>query len=203
MGEVLYSQGSLELVAPDGGTHSIDLHWRINNSEVLAQLFDFEELYTRSRDLPKLSSHSKAVSSIDAMLIACMHCSVHEQSPYYVDGQKYQSGDRSIWLYDIALIQQGYSNSEWEEFSVLVRQKGLPRSSLKALQHSKAMFGVSAPLYVEKSLSNCANSAVDRYLAVGATTRDWMNFCAQSGFTRRALHVKDCLLYTSPSPRDS
>ena len=43
-GEFVSYQANYTRRCPGGGTHALDLHWRINNSELLSHLFTYEEL---------------------------------------------------------------------------------------------------------------------------------------------------------------
>src|SRR5690606_2657482 len=67
---VVYYQLDYQLTAPEGGLHCIDLHWRLNNAEVLAQLFTHEELFAASRALPALAPSARRVGDVHALLIA-------------------------------------------------------------------------------------------------------------------------------------
>jgi hypothetical protein len=84
-----------------GGEHSLDVHWRINNSELLSRLFSYQELLQRACPVPQLSPDALAAGTVDALLLACMHRATHKQNPYYVDEQAHYGGDRLIWFYDI------------------------------------------------------------------------------------------------------
>ena len=85
-----YSQSS------DGNIHTLDLHWKINNSELLSRLFTYEELRRDAVPLPALCSHALGASRTHALLLACMHRSTHKQIPYYVIGMPHHTADRLI-----------------------------------------------------------------------------------------------------------
>ena len=97
-------QRSFVLATAGGGAHVIDLHWKINNSALLARCFQFDELAARSTPLPRLGAKAVGAGTADALLLACMHRKTHEQDPYYVNGDAHHGDDRLIWLYDIDLL---------------------------------------------------------------------------------------------------
>ena len=109
-GEFISYEASYTFTAADMGMHNIDLHWRINNSELLSRLFSYDELLENAIHLPKLCPEALGVSPVYALLLACMHRATHKQNPYYVDGVAYYSADRLIWLYDIHLLAKSLSS---------------------------------------------------------------------------------------------
>lgn len=163
-------------------THSVDLHWRINNSELLSHLFSYQELYSKARRLPPLDAEAIAVSRVDALLLACMHWAVHKRAPYYVDNEPYRGGDRLIWFYDIHLLLGALSVSEHQEFVELAERKGLRRTCWESVERARALFGSEVPEAVFRSLAQSGSLAsADRYLNASGSCRFWADFRAIPG----------------------
>ena len=100
-------------------THNLDVHWRINNSQILAKVLSYDELDARALPLPALTPHARGLASVHALLLACIHRAGHANAPYYVDGQPHLGGNRLIWLYDIHLLVTQMSDSDLTEFVAL------------------------------------------------------------------------------------
>lgn len=108
-----------------GFNHEIDLHQRINSSAVIARLFPHEELLDYSEPVLQIGSAARALGPVHALLVACFHRLIHDETPYYVDGKSYRSSDRLIWLYDIKLLYQKLSDVEKDRLHKLAQEKGL------------------------------------------------------------------------------
>jgi len=129
-------QASYTLQAADGSHHTLDLHWRINDSESLSRLFTYEELRQHATQLDALSPHALAAGPAHALLLACMHRAVSMHTPYYVNGEAYFSGNRLIWLYDVHLLAQALTAGQWEGFSDLAERKGLRAICLDGIERT-------------------------------------------------------------------
>ncbi|MBL0141405.1 MAG: nucleotidyltransferase family protein [Betaproteobacteria bacterium] len=123
-----------------GVAHDLDLHWRVNNSQVLAKLFDYEELETRAMELPALGARAYGLAPVDALLFACMHRSGHRNAPYYIDNVPYPATDRLIWLYDIHLLVSRMSEDELLEFVALAASKRMKAICRDGLVRSMECF---------------------------------------------------------------
>lgn len=191
--EAIFYKLYFSQIAPEGGEHNIDLHWKLNNSELLSGLFSFTELYSRSVPLPALSGQARTVSHADALLIACLHRGVHKLSAYTVNHKTYYSGDRLIWLQDIDLLARQLQPAEWVQFFECSKAKGLTRICRESLALAGAWFMTSLPKHWEISLAQLEQGLPDRYLAAGPFLRAWLdlqacrNLSAKLGYCRHIL----------------
>jgi hypothetical protein len=96
-------------------TDDIDLHWKLNDHRLFADLLTPEQLFQASRPAPRLSPHARTLCGVHAMLHACMHRAANFTTHYYVAGEDIINPDRLIWLYDIHLLAQTFTAQEWEE----------------------------------------------------------------------------------------
>src|SRR5262249_8171279 len=124
-GELVSYQESWTLNSPEGSRHSIDLHRRINNSEVLSRLLSYEELRDQAHPLPALCPDALAAGRVHALLLACLHRATHKHNPWYAHGVAHYGGNRLIWLYDIHLLATYFDHAEWDTFMQAAREKGL------------------------------------------------------------------------------
>ena len=176
-GEFVSYQASYSLKRPERGIHRLDLHWRINNSELLSRLFKYEELHSEAVPLPELCADAIAAGPVHALLLAGMHRAVHKQSPYYVNGVAHYSGDRLIWLYDIHLLTRSFTSADWKELLSLTRQKGLSSVVLEGLERAHLCFHTRIPESVVAALEEPgAGERVAMYLSASKLRQLWMNF---------------------------
>lgn len=180
--ELINYQAGFVCQQTGGGDHVLDVHWRINNSQILAKLFTYEELLSKSIPLPRLSPHASAVSPAHAMLLACMHRATHKQNPCYVDGMAYYSGDRLVWIYDVHLLAAGLSRRDWDGLVRMAQEKGLCAVCMEGFNLSRTYFRTEIPGFVLAALKGHEKTeTVARYFARGALGQQWMDFRAIPG----------------------
>lgn len=188
-------QSTFTVSDPAGTSHSLDVHWRINNSELLARTFTFEELADRSMPLPGLAPGARGPSVVDSLMIACMHRATHRHYAYRVDGDVHHDPDRLIWLYDIHLLAGQLSIIDWGCLSELSRAKELRTLVAEGLALAHELFGTAVP---EKDMQDSGAradiEAPSRYLASSAFVRGWMDLRAMPGWSIRWRRLRDICL---------
>jgi hypothetical protein len=189
-GELISYQDSYALTVEGGGKHSIDLHRRINNSELLMRLFSYEELRAEAHPLPQLCVEALAVGPKHALLLACLHRSVHRNYPYHVDGVTYYGGNRLIWLYDIHLLAQSFTPLQWRDFAGSATEKGLCATSLDGIDCAAKHFSTHCPDDVRHSLSKTGEPEAI-YLAAGPVRQCWIDFLAIEGAAGRLRYAQE------------
>jgi hypothetical protein len=194
-GEYVSYQASYTMRSIDGSDHTLDLHWKINNSELLSRLFSYEELLDGARPLPKLSDAAYGPSPIHSLLIACMHRATHKENPYYVDGEAHYEADRLIWLYDIHLLANTLDAASWARFLDLATRKGLRAVCLEALLHAQASFKTIHPPEIITALARTGpREAPAQYLDGGKWRRQWMDICALPHNSARLRLLRELLV---------
>jgi hypothetical protein len=175
-------------------SHTLDLHWKVNNSQLLSKLFSYQELHSEARLLPALSADAVAVHPVHALVLACMHRAVHKQAPYYVDGVAYHDGDRLIWLYDIHLLIGILSPSQHHEFVELAERKGLRATCLEGLERTRARFHTLLPEAVYRPLARPGPAeAAARYLSGSASYQLYADFRAVEGLRNKLRFLAELL----------
>jgi hypothetical protein len=192
LGELMSYQACLTREVAGGGEHTLDLHWKINNSELLSRLFSYDELREAALPLPGLSPHAFGAGLVHALLIACMHRARHKQAPYYVDGVAHYSGDRLIWLYDLHLLAQALTPPQWDAFLALARQKGLRAVCLEGIDQARSHFATTVPPGVLDELARPGPvEPAAEYLNAGHLRRRWLDLCAHEGVAGKLRFVRE------------
>lgn len=194
IGEFVSYQSRYTREEAGGQLHTLDLHWRINNSELLARLFTYEELSREAIAAPRLGSHTLLASPAHAMLLACMHRATHTHNPYYVNDVAHYGGDRLIWLYDIHLLAGSFTTAQWENFVRLADEKGLRAVCLDGMKRSRDCFHTCYPEAVLAALTHTgAEEPAAIYLGGGNLRQQWMDFCAIKGLRARCRFLLEVL----------
>jgi hypothetical protein len=149
-GELVSSQSSWIKLDGYGVTHSIDLHWRINNCQIFAEAASYDELLNGSVPIQVLGA--RALGPVHALLIACMHRVAHVTASWGVDETRHY-GDRLIWLYDIHLLASWMSLQELTQFVRLAVERRIKNICGDGLSHSQRCFGTPLPVEVLAALS--------------------------------------------------
>ena len=181
-GEVVSYQASWSLEDSLRMVHELDLHWRVNNSQVLAKLLEYDELEPRAITLPHRCANSYGLAPVDALLLACLHRAGHGNAPYYVNGIAYPARDRLIWLYDIHLLVSGMPTGELEEFSALAAHKRMKVICRDSLIQSVERFGTPIPASVMEALRPTGPIEPSaRYCSSGPASQIAQDFASLSG----------------------
>ena len=128
-----------------GISHRVDLHWRVNNSQVLAKVLAYPELAARSTPLPALGASARALAPVDALLHACIHRAGHASETVRVGNVVRRGCDRLVWFYDMHLLAGRMSDAELDEFARLAEAKQVNAICRDALQQSGDCFGTPLP----------------------------------------------------------
>lgn len=187
-------QSTFLMEAGDGTRHTLDVHWQINNSPLLAKLFRFEELLQRACALPALGRAALAPCTVDSLLIACMHRATHATNPYFVDGVAHLEADRLIWLYDLHLLAGKLTAAQWEECTLLARRKGLAAACHQGLRYARACFGTVIPPSADSQLAAVQGERPAAYLRSGPLRQQWMDWAALADWGARARWLRDLFL---------
>jgi hypothetical protein len=193
-GKVVSHQATYSIKSADGSLHSLDLHWRANNSPVLAPLFSHEELWRHSEPLAPLGTAARRTDATRSLLFACVHRAVHEANPYFVDGKVVSGLSRLVWLYDIRLLCEALTPQAWAELPATCQAKGLARIVSDALQDTAQRLGAPIPEEIKRTLeSSCEDEPAHRYVYGDKFTQRWMDWNAL-GWAERLILLKEVAL---------
>ena len=136
-----------------GVPHALDVHWKITNCQALAEALTYQELAFQSVPVPPLGRQARALGSVHALLLACMHRVAHVHSPYFFRNVPHFSGNRLIWLYDIHLLAGRMSQEELEHTARLAAQKQVRAICQDGLLFAQQCFGTRLPEDFMEALS--------------------------------------------------
>jgi hypothetical protein len=197
-GQFVSYQSTYMRRAGTGMSHLLDLHWRINNSEVLSSLFTYDELWSQAIELPELGPNAYGPSPIHSTLIACMHRATHRMHPYYVDGVAHHDADRIIWLSDIHLITSRFSAREWKALFDLADEKGLRGIVIESLLLVAQLWRRPLPPNVRRELTADKPIGVASiYLSSGRLRQHWMDFRALGAISSQVKFLRE-LFFPAP-----
>ncbi len=174
------------------GAHTLDLHWKINNSELFSRLFGYQELRAAAEPLPALAPQALGANPVHALLIACMHRAAHVQAPYVVDGVVHYGGDRLIWLYDIHLLATSFLQPQWGELLDLARRKGFRSVCLEGIEQTRLHLGTLVPPEVLEELGREGPvEPTAAYLKAGHLRRRWLDLWAYKGVREKLRFARE------------
>jgi len=117
--------------------HVVDVHWKIANPQIFADLLSYDELAAAAVPLPALGPGALGLSDLHALVVACVHRVAH-----------HHDADTLIWLYDIHLLASRMTPASWETFVDLVETRGVARICRHSLERAAAEFGTRLPASV-------------------------------------------------------
>ena len=145
-----------------GGTHVVDLHWRISNPHDFAGAISTEELYVDTVPIPALGPAARGPNLMHALLIALIHPVAHHRGV-----------DRLLWDLDTARLAARVSPAMWARFVELAGARGLGQLCRARLARAVDLFGAPVPADVMATLARSESTTrqtihVDRH-----TTQAW------------------------------
>lgn len=152
MGEFISQESSWSRVDRFGAGHTVDLHWRSNNSPILAKLLSYEEMAARAVSVLPLGPGAVTPCPVHAILFACIHRAGHANAPFIVDGVRYPARERLIWLYDIHLLASRMATAEFEEVAAIASRKRMKAICREALLLCEKRFALQVPPAVIQTL---------------------------------------------------
>jgi hypothetical protein len=150
-GELVMSQMPFGCIDPMGMQHVLDVHWRIANPQVLADLPGYEELASRASTICVRGQPMRIACPVDALLLACVHRAAH-----------HDLADDLLWLYDIHLIAERFGSDEWNNFAALAsehRVRALCHDGLR-MAHDSFHTPIPRDVFVQMNKGRKERSAV-------------------------------------------
>ena len=117
-----------------GFTNAVDLHWKVANPHVFAEVFTFDELDAEAVSISALHAHARGPSDAHALVLACVHRVAH-----------HDNSDRFIWLYDIHLLIRVMNPESRHRLAALASAKQLRSVCAAGVEHARARFATPVP----------------------------------------------------------
>jgi hypothetical protein len=115
-------------------TNILDVHWKIANAQVFADVLGHEELARSAISIPALGPAARGLSNVHALLLACVHRMAH-----------HLDSDRLIWLYDIHIVGQRLTPDEWTAFAALAADRQVVAVCRRSLERARDQFSTEVP----------------------------------------------------------
>lgn len=154
-GKLIISQTSWSYRDHHGLSHDVDLHWKVSNAQILADVLEFEELEEQAIPIASLCPHAFGLAPVHALLLACIHRAAHKGDSHFSDDADHPGGDRLIWLYDIHLLLSQMSAPDLGKFAEVAAERRVKAVCLEALTCTVRCFGTAISVLVLDQLG-CA-----------------------------------------------
>lgn len=137
VGRLVSHQVAMVRLDAHGIWHAIDIHWKVANPHVFANLLTFEELAASAAALPALGPRARTPAPALAMMVAAVHLAAHHA--HHV---------RLIWLYDLHLLCSRMRPDEFDQVVPLAKARGLATVCSRGLHLARRWFDTSVPASV-------------------------------------------------------
>jgi Uncharacterised nucleotidyltransferase len=153
-GTLVMSQASFVRTDTFDVSHAFDVHWRIANWHLIARVASHAELAARAVALPLLGSGARAVSDVDALLLACLHRAAHHR-----DSQEL------LWIYDIHLLVERFTSEDWALLLTMATRGQVKALCYRGLALAADLFNTSIPDHVVEDLAAAKRERSAIYLS--------------------------------------
>lgn len=134
VGQLVSHQIALVRLDAHGVWHAVDVHWRLANPQVFANLLPVAELIASAVPLPALGPYARTPDGPHAMLVAAVHLAAHHA--HHV---------RLIWLYDLHLLCSRMDGDALGRMAALARALGLAAVCAGGLHLARRWFDTPVP----------------------------------------------------------
>ena len=114
----------------------IDIHWRLANSPLFANVFTFNELMSDSVALPNLAPNGRGLGPVHALIHACVHRALNLSIGV---------GDKLKWQYDLEILRANFTQVDWHRLVDFSIRKGLAGVVRNALENAAGTFKSQLP----------------------------------------------------------
>ena len=168
--------------------HVVDLHWKIVNPQMLADVLTFDELWHDRRGAPALGPTAAVPSPAASVVINNIHRFAH-----------HQGHDRLIWLVDQRTLTDRFTGDDWQALVQLASRARVAGLCLDGLRQTRDRLAAVVPSEVEQALAAAAPSEPSRvYLEKTIHKRDVLvNDLAALGWKARLRLLQE---HAFPSP---
>ena len=119
-----------------------DVHWKIGDPQVFADLFSYDELEQDAIALPALGPGARMFCDVHALLVACAHRVAH-----------HYDRDILIFLADIDGLARRLDEAAWDRVATLAESKQIRAVTARGLDLAARYFDTPVPATVRNRLS--------------------------------------------------
>jgi glycosyltransferase involved in cell wall biosynthesis len=129
VGDLVSHQLALGRTDSHGVWHAVDVHWKVANPHVFADLLPVSRLLSDAMPLPALGPAARMPRGDHALLLAVIHAAAH-----------HTRRPRLIWLYDLHLLCTHMPADDMERAVAGARASGLSALCARALRETQQTF---------------------------------------------------------------
>ena len=120
--------------------HVYDIHWKIADPQLFANLLSVDELEPSAVGVPALGEHARAIGDVHALLLACVHRVAH-----------HNDSENLMWIYDIHLLASSMDEEQLRRFARLAADRNVKAICARGLALADQWFhtGLSGNLVAE------------------------------------------------------
>jgi len=119
-----------------------DVHWKIADPQVFADVLSYEEIARDAVAVPELGSAARSPSDVHALIIACTHRVAH-----------HYDSERLLFLYDIHLLGRRLDEASWNRAIGLASDRRIRGVCARGLSLAADLFGTPVPPRVGTALN--------------------------------------------------
>ena len=162
-----------------------DVHWKIADPKVFADVLSYDELVGDALPVPQLGCAARSISDVHALIIACTHRVAH-----------HFDSERLLFLYDIDLLGRRLEEASWDRVIGLASEKRIRCVCARGLRLAMDVFDTPVPPRVMTALSTVDHEPTATYLRPGLRRVDILrsDLHALGGWRVRARLLREHLL---------
>ena len=122
-----------------GIAHAIDLHWRVSNTALFAEMVGFDELLAAARPVPALGGAARTLDPGHHLLVGCLHRVAHHGATPWL-----------VWDYDAHLLVSSLAPDAREAFARLAVERRVAALCAHEIVRADERFGTGAAALVER-----------------------------------------------------
>lgn len=171
----------------DHVTHRVDVHWKINNRQILAESYTLDELFENCVSCTIKEQETFIPGLVDAVLLAAIHRTGHHAHK-----------ERLIWLYDLHLLCSELTPEQWRLLIARARKKQISEITFDAIANAYAMFDTRIERQVYRALKRKPDDPEPSAAFLNPDLSEWQLFWhdikALPKLTQRIALIKEHLL---------
>jgi hypothetical protein len=119
-----------------------DVHWKVADPQVFADLFSYDELEHDAIALPALGPSARTFCNVHALLVACTHRVAHHY-------------DREILIFlaDIDRLARRLDKGDWDRLAALAESKQIRAVTARGLELAAQYFDTPVPAGIRDRLT--------------------------------------------------
>ena len=183
-GELATQQVAYERTDERGFRYVVDLHTQLSNPHVFADRLPVDALAARAVAIPALGPAARGLSSVDALMLACIHRVAH-----------HFDSARLIWLYDIHLLVSSLAEGDRDPFVRAAAARGVQAVCARGVGLSAQLLGTEVPASLTIALADVSDEPTAAFLQPGRTKTHVLlsDLRALSGWGRRVHLISEHL----------